>query len=141
MISYKKKKKNNIWSAQGMLHYLIKVKAGENQNPWLGWAQHKGLIFCFYLLHIWTKLTKMSYIGTFFKVWFTQNSGLFKDYLNVPWMVLYLIYYFGADRKSQGPIMCSDWLKLWRSSCISMILQFHRLSCFWQEDLQSFNQS
>ena len=21
-------------------------------------------------------------------------------YLNVPWMVLYLIYYFGADRKS-----------------------------------------
>ena len=33
-------------------------------------------------------------------------------YLNVSWMVLYLIYYFGADRKSPGPIMCSDWLKL-----------------------------
>jgi hypothetical protein len=25
-------------------------------------------------------------------------------YLNVPWMVLYLIYYFGADRKLPGPI-------------------------------------
>jgi hypothetical protein len=33
-------------------------------------------------------------------------------YLNVPWMVLYLIYYFGADRKSPGPKMQSDWLKL-----------------------------
>ena len=40
-------------------------------------------------------------------------------------MVLYLIYYFGADRKSPGPIMCSDWLKLWRSSCQKLLSRWN----------------
>ena len=46
-------------------------------------------------------------------------------YLNVHWMVLYLIYYFGADRKSPWPIMCSDWLKLWRSSCQKLLSRWN----------------
>ena len=46
------------------------------------------------------------------------------------WMFLdgdvpYLIYYFGADRKSPGLIMCSDWLKVWRSSCQKLLSRWN----------------
>ena len=57
-------------------------------------------------------------MGISFKDLFVRNystNWIFLNYLNVPWMVLYLIYYFGADRKSPRPIMYSDWVKLWRS--------------------------
>jgi hypothetical protein len=39
---------------------------------------------------------------------------------NVHWMVIYKIFVFGADRKSNmaaRPIMCSDWSKFKKSSC------------------------
>jgi hypothetical protein len=51
-------------------------------------------------------------------------------YRNDDWVVLCQVCYFFADRMVEDhPVI------------ISIMLQFHRLSSFWQEDLQSFNQS
>ena len=87
-----------------------------------GWSSTKFVIFCA------DRKFKMAATGRLsltldpmvisFKDLFVRNystNWMFLNYLNVPWMVLYLIYYFGADRKSPRPIMYSDWVKLWRS--------------------------
>ena len=63
-------------------------------------------------------------MGISFKDLFVRNYSTNWIFCII-WMVLYLIYYFGADRKLPRPIMCSDWLKLWRSSCQKLLSRWN----------------